>query len=112
MSITEPGVAPVRIDPDELSLAIARAASDYVNAVASDLPPIRWSLEGRRPVRHLDGLVADFKDPRTVAQRWAQRLGLQEQPGRYGIREFIGAMEGFDRVRIWYIADRTAFYQA
>lgn len=115
MSITEAGTTPIRIDPDELTLAIARATNDHVNAVAPDLPPIQWSFSRGRPERHLDGLVdtgyTGLTDPRTVAQRWAQRLGLEEQPGRYGIREFIGAMAGFDRVRVWYIADRMAFYR-
>lgn len=113
MSTTEAGVTPIRIDPVELSLAIARATRDHMNALAPDLPPIGWHLRGSHADdRHLSGHADWGPDSDAIARQWAERLGLAEQPPTsWGTRQFTGPMEGFDRISIWYIDDRAAFYR-
>lgn len=98
-----------------LETELRDATSRYLNALAPDLPPLRWMLD---PIVGLAGMVGveypDGDEAAAVAQQWAQRCGLTESgDARRGERIWVGKVAesrgSVQPVLVWCIVDKEAW---
>ena len=121
MSAGVTATEPLVVRKSRLQIELDRTTTDFVNALAPDLPPLFWSLG----IDHLDaitqaplleGIVVDAEygeQTAAVAEQWAERLGLTAHAIVSGAREWSGdaldCAAGMRRVRIWCVVDRAAW---
>lgn len=86
-----------------------RALSDYINAAAPHLPPVRWMRTGDAP-RVLAARTDRYPDPAAVAAQWAAALrtappAADRLPGAMSAQRStpIGVL------RVWYLTDTDAY---
>lgn len=76
------------------------------------LPGMHWSVTGLGDERRLNGRIGLLaEDPAADLAVWVAALDLGEVTRtEWGSESAEGSVDGVP-VKVWYIADRTAFYQ-
>jgi len=102
-----------KIDRVRLQIAMDQAASEFVNALASALPPLDWRYTPQSGGNQIVGRVDRdwYPDLEAVARQWAQVFGLDKTVRTdYGTTEFVGTVDGTE-VTVWYIEDPEKWYR-
>ncbi|MEU6580629.1 hypothetical protein [Nocardia sp. NPDC046763] len=97
--------APITVDRWELQRAVDSAVSDFMNALATDAPPLQWRMPVDPHDSQLSGMAhsVHHADPAAVAAQWAALLGLENEEISGPFRIFHGRISGLPvkRVEVW-----------